>query len=79
MATKSFKELKNLSKDELVTKVREYETKFFQAKIQHATGQLKDTASLWRFRKGIARIKMLQASGTSRASEGTSHTARKGD
>lgn len=60
MATKRFKELKNMSKDELATKVRETEASIFQAKMKKATGQLADTASLWRLRKDIARIKTLQ-------------------
>ena len=61
MATKRFKELKNLSKDELVTKIRETEAEMFQAKMKKTTGQLTDTASLWRFRKDVARMKTLQS------------------
>ena len=61
MATKRFKELKNLSKDELVTKVREVEAEMFQVKMKKMTGQLTDTATLWRLRKDIARMKTLQS------------------
>lgn len=61
MSTKRFKELKNLSKDELATKIRESEAQFFQTKMKQATGQLSDTATLWRLRKDIARMKTLQA------------------
>lgn len=61
MATKRFRELKNMSKDELATKVRESEAQLFEIKMKKATGQLEDTASLWRLRKEIARIKMLQS------------------
>ncbi len=60
MATKRFKELKNLSHDELVTKIRETESEMFQAKLKKTTGQLTNTATLWRFRKDLARMKMLQ-------------------
>ncbi len=60
MSTKRFKELKNLSKDELVTKVRETETELFQAKVKLSMGQLENTASIWKLRKDLARIKTLQ-------------------
>lgn len=61
MATKRFKELKNLTPVELVTKVRETEGELFQVRMKKVTGQLKDTAQIWRLRKDIARMKMLQA------------------
>jgi large subunit ribosomal protein L29 len=60
VSTKRFKELKNLSKDELATKIRESEAQLFQNKMKQATGQLSDTAMLWRLRKDIARMKTLQ-------------------
>ena len=60
MATKRLKELKNLTKIELTTRVRETEAQLFQSKMKQATGQLADTAMLWRLRKDIARMKMLQ-------------------
>jgi large subunit ribosomal protein L29 len=60
VATKRFKELKSLSKDELATRVREAEAQLFQAKMKKVTGQLEDTSSLWRTRKDIARMKMLE-------------------
>lgn len=59
MSNKRFNELKNLSKDELTAKVREFEASLFQVKMKHATGQLEDTANLWRLRKDLARVKML--------------------
>ncbi len=61
MSTKRFKELKGLSNDELATRLREAEASLFQTKMKQVTGQLADTASLWRLRKEIARIKTLQA------------------
>ena len=63
MSTKRFSELKNLSKGELVTKLREIEAEMFQVKMKKMTGQLTDSASLWRLRKQIARIKTLQTAG----------------
>jgi large subunit ribosomal protein L29 len=60
MATKQFKELKNLSATELKTRARETEAKLFDTKMKKVTGQLTDTASLWRMRKEIARMKTIQ-------------------
>lgn len=59
MSTKRFNELKNLSKDELTTKIREAEASLFENKMKRVTGQLADSASLWRTRKDLARMKML--------------------
>jgi len=69
VATKRFKELKNLSKDELATKVRESEAQLFEIRMKKVTGQLEDTASIWRLRKDIARMKMLQSQVNSGAVE----------
>jgi large subunit ribosomal protein L29 len=65
VATKRFKELKNLSADELTTRVRETEAKMFDAKMKKATGQLENTGMLWQLRKDIARLKTLQGAGQS--------------
>jgi ribosomal protein L29 len=62
VATKRFKELKNLTKTELASQIRDTESQLFQAKMKQATGQLTDTAMLWRLRKDIARMKMLDGS-----------------
>lgn len=59
MATKRFKELKSLSKAELATKIRESESQLFEVRMKKSTGQLEDTASIWRLRKDLARMKML--------------------
>lgn len=64
MSTKRFSELKNLSKEELSTKLREVEAEIFQVKMKKMTGQLTDSASVWRLRKQVARIKTLQTAGT---------------
>ena len=63
MATKRFKELKNMSADELKTRLRESEAQLFDSKMKKTTGQLGNTSTLWRIRKDIARIKTLQTAG----------------
>lgn len=60
MATKRFKELKGLSSDELATRIRESEAQLFEVRMKKATGQLEDTAKIWRLRKDLARMKMLR-------------------
>lgn len=60
MANKRMKEIKNLSKDELKSKARELESNLFQARMKRATGQLADTAQVWRLRKDLARVKTLE-------------------
>ncbi len=60
MSNKRFKELKNLSKDELLSKQNELEANLFQAKIKRTTGQLENVSSVWLLRKDLARVKMLQ-------------------
>ncbi|MFN7684946.1 MAG: 50S ribosomal protein L29 [Oligoflexia bacterium] len=57
MSNKKFKEIQQLSKDEILTKIRETESSLFKARMQRATGQLKDTSMLWRERKTLARLK----------------------
>jgi large subunit ribosomal protein L29 len=69
VAKKRFLELSNLSIDELATKSRELEGGLFQLKMKKTTGQLEDTASIWRTRKDLARIKMLQARGKKSAEQ----------
>jgi large subunit ribosomal protein L29 len=61
VATKRFKELRDLSKSELQTKVREVEAELFHVKMKKTTGQLSDTAMIWRLRKDLAHMKMLQS------------------
>lgn len=68
MATKTFKEIKSLSKDELVSKARELEKEIFQARMQKATGQLANTAKIWRLRKDLARVKTLETQGAAKGS-----------
>jgi large subunit ribosomal protein L29 len=63
VATKRFRELKNLTKDELTTKLRELEKQLFEERMKKVAGTLADSASLWRVRKDIARVKTLQSGG----------------
>lgn len=65
MSSKAFKEIKGLSKDELNSKEKELRALLFNTKIQQATGQLQNTASLWKARKALARVKTLQTAGKS--------------
>jgi large subunit ribosomal protein L29 len=60
MANKRIKELRNLTKDELTTKLRELEKNLFEERMKKAAGTLADAATLWRVRKDIARVKTLQ-------------------
>lgn len=66
MANKSIKALQNLSQDELKSKFRELEASLFDAKMKRVTGQLEDTSTLWKIRKNLARIKMLQGQAAAR-------------
>ena len=52
-------ELKNMSKDELVAKVRTAEATLFETRMKQKTGQLEDMNSPWKIRKDIARMKTL--------------------
>lgn len=67
MGKKSLKDMKNLSKDELTTKIRETEAQLFQIRMKKVTGQLEDTASLWRMRKDLARYKTVQTQQSQKA------------
>lgn len=58
--TTRLKDLKNLSANELVVKARGLEAELFQTKMKKVTGQLSDSATLWRMRKELARVKTLQ-------------------
>jgi ribosomal protein L29 len=62
--------------DELTTKIRESEGQLFQVRMKKATGQLEDTASIWRLRKDLARMKMLRAQENSAADRGIEKVAR---
>lgn len=57
MAKKKKDDLRELTATELNSRLRKNEAELFDKKIQHRTGQLKDTASLWKIRKEVARMK----------------------
>ncbi len=57
MSNKQFKEVQQLSKEEVLAKVRETEGLLFQSRMQKATGQLKNTGAVWLARKSLARLK----------------------
>jgi large subunit ribosomal protein L29 len=57
---KAMKALKNLSANELVVKTRELEKTLFDTNMKKVTGQLADSAMIWRLRKDLARVKTLQ-------------------
>jgi len=52
-------ELRDLTLEELQTKVRELRHEHFGAKVRHSTGQLENTAKLSVLRKDIARIETV--------------------
>lgn len=52
-----FKDLLNLSTDELNTQEQEYKQQLFNLRFQLATGQLEDTAQIRKVKKQIARVK----------------------
>ena len=57
MAKKKLEALKNLSVKEMNQKIAEGRKTLFESKIKLATGQLENTALMWKTRKEIARIK----------------------
>jgi len=59
--TKKYKDMVNLSAQELVGKIREAQELLFQLRMKKVTGQLEDVSSLWRTRKELARLKTRQS------------------
>jgi large subunit ribosomal protein L29 len=57
MAKKKLEALKNLSVKEMNQKIAEGRKTLFESKIKLATGQLENTALMWKTRKEIARLK----------------------
>jgi len=64
-------EVRELSLEELEHKEQELREELFNLTIQHATGQLEDTASLVDVRKDIARRRTIQRERT--MSKGVEH------
>jgi len=57
MAKKKIEAMKNMSEKELNQKVTEAQKALFESKIKLSTGQLENTAMIWKARKEIARLK----------------------
>jgi len=57
MGKKKLEPMKNFSVKELDQKITENQKALFEGKIKLSTGQLENTASLWKMRKEIARLK----------------------
>ena len=57
MAKKKLESLKNLSVKEIAQKLTDNQKALFESKIKLSTGQLENTASIWKIRKEIARLK----------------------
>ena len=57
MAKKKLEAMKNLSEKELKQKALEAQKTLFESKIKLSTGQLENTAMIWKARKEIARVK----------------------
>ncbi|MEF9989802.1 MAG: 50S ribosomal protein L29 [Christensenellaceae bacterium] len=53
------KEIRELTKDELVNKLKDLKTEFFNLRFQLATGQLNNPTSIRFIKKDIARIKTI--------------------
>jgi large subunit ribosomal protein L29 len=66
VAKKKLEGLKNLSVKEMAQKIAENRKALFEAKIKLATGQLENTALIWKTRKEIARIKTFLAQKTAK-------------
>lgn len=67
--SKAMKALKNLSANELVVKTRELEKTIFDNRMKRVTGQLADSAMIWRLRKELARVKTLQTAAAQNRTE----------
>lgn len=52
-------EIRDLTKEELGQKEQELCEELFNLKIQHATGQLENTARIGQVRKDIARVRTI--------------------
>lgn len=59
MSNKRIKEIKNLTPDELKSKVRSFEHDLFDQRVKLATGQLANPSLIWKTRKDLARVKTI--------------------
>ncbi len=53
------KELRNLTKEELVEKEKELDQELFNLKFQKAAGQLSNTAMILKTKRDLARVKTV--------------------
>ena len=67
MASKQFKRAEESFGDRASEQDPRDEVQQFQAKMKKVTGQLTDTASLWKRRKRVARMKTLVTAAASKA------------
>ena len=57
MGKKKLEAIKNLSQKELDQQILAGQKALFESKIKLATGQLENTALIWKHRKEVARLK----------------------
>ena len=53
------KELRNLTSEELMSKLNDFKSELFSLRFQLATGQLENTARIKFVKKNIARVKTI--------------------
>ena len=53
------KEIRELSKEEIMQKEKDLTEEFFNLKLQHALGQLDNTMRLRQVKKDVARVKTI--------------------
>jgi len=61
------RELKELTKEELLKKKKDAKEELFNLRFQHSTGQLENTARLKLLKRDVARIETLLQEKTSKA------------
>lgn len=59
MKIREFKEIKELSKEELIIKLEELQKKLFESKLKHSTVKLKNPLEIRNLRRDIAKIKTI--------------------
>lgn len=59
MKSKQWQEIKNLTQNELVARLEEYQVKLFNLKLSRKTKTLKNPLEIRTLRRDIARIKTL--------------------
>ena len=55
------KELRDLTSEELMSKLKDFKSELFSLRFQLATGQLENTARIKMVKKDIARVKTILA------------------